>query len=111
MLTFALPRHCRRASGTGGFNARRTVDTGIQIRRHQIVGGTPLNRDDIDALVPDHPVVVRHRGGHTSVYNSMALGLAGVTSETQDPPGGRFYRDENGPADRTGRWRSPCRFQ
>ena len=26
----------------------------------------------------------------------MALGLAGVTSETQDPPGGRFYRDENG---------------
>ena len=58
--------------------------------------GRPLNRDDIDALVPDHPVVVRHRGGHTSVYNSMALGLAGVTSETQDPPGGRFYRDENG---------------
>jgi len=42
--------------------------------------GRPLNRDDIDALVPDHPVVVRHRGGHTSVYNSMALGLAGVTS-------------------------------
>lgn len=58
--------------------------------------GRSLNRDDIDALVPDHPVVVRHRGGHTSVYNSMALGLAGVTSETQDPPGGRFYRDENG---------------
>ncbi len=58
--------------------------------------GRPLNRDGIDALVPDHPVVVRHRGGHTSVYNSMALGLAGVTSETQDPPGGRFYRDENG---------------
>lgn len=58
--------------------------------------GRPLNRDDIDALVPNHPVVVRHRGGHTSVYNSMALGLAGVTSETQDPPGGRFYRDENG---------------
>ena len=56
----------------------------------------PLNRDDIDALVPNHPVVVRHRGGHTSVYNSMALGLAGVTSETQDPQGGRFYRDENG---------------
>jgi predicted amidohydrolase YtcJ len=58
--------------------------------------GRPLNRDDIDALVPNHPVVVRHRGGHTSVYNSMALGLAGVTSETQDPPGGRFYRDSNG---------------
>lgn len=58
--------------------------------------GRPLNRDDIDALVPDHPVVVRHRGGHTSVYNSLALNLAGVNAETQDPPGGRFYRDANG---------------
>jgi len=39
---------------------------------------------------------VGHRGGHTGVYNSMALALAGITSETPDPPGGRFYRDSNG---------------
>ena len=58
--------------------------------------GRPLNRDDIDALVPNHPVVVSHRGGHTSVYNSMALARAGITAETPDPPGGRYYRDENG---------------
>lgn len=58
--------------------------------------GRPINRFDIDALVPDHPVAVSHRGGHTSVYNSMALAMAGVTSETPDPPGGRFYRDSNG---------------
>ena len=58
--------------------------------------GRPINRFDIDALVPDHPVAVSHRGGHTTVYNSMALAMAGVTSETPDPPGGRFYRDSNG---------------
>ena len=58
--------------------------------------GRPINRFDIDALVPDHPVAVSHRGGHTSVYNSMALAMAGVTSETPDPPGGRFYRDSTG---------------
>ena len=58
--------------------------------------GRPINRFDIDALVPDHPVAISHRGGHTSVYNSMALAMAGVTSETPDPPGGRFYRDSNG---------------
>lgn len=58
--------------------------------------GRPINRFDIDVLVPDHPVAISHRGGHTSVYNSMALAMAGVTSETPDPPGGRFYRDSNG---------------
>ena len=62
----------------------------------KLAEGRPLNRFDIDAVVPDHPVVVGHRGGHTGVYNSLALALAGVTAETPDPDGGRFFRDENG---------------
>ena len=62
----------------------------------KLAEGRPLNRFDIDEVAPDNPVVVGHRGGHTGVYNSMALDLAGVTSETPDPPGGRFYRDGNG---------------
>ncbi len=57
--------------------------------------GRPLNRTDLDEAIPDHPVMVNHRGGHTSVVNSMALRLAGVSKETPDPPGGRFER-ENG---------------
>lgn len=55
----------------------------------------PLNRDDIDEAVPDHPVYVGHRGGHTGVVNSMAFEIAGVTDDTPDPVGGRFFR-ENG---------------
>ena len=55
--------------------------------------GRPLNRLDLDEAVPDHPVVVGHRGGHTGVYNSMAFRLAGVTAETPDPTGGAFYRE------------------
>lgn len=55
----------------------------------------PLNRHDIDEAVPDHPVYVGHRGGHTGVVNSMAFELAGITNATPDPDGGRFFR-ENG---------------
>jgi len=55
----------------------------------------PLNRRDIDEAVPDHPVYVGHRGGHTGVVNSMAFEMAGITNETPDPEGGRFFR-ENG---------------
>ncbi len=55
--------------------------------------GRPLSRTDIDEAVPDHPVSVTHRGGHTSVYNSRAFELAGITAETPDPSDGHFYRE------------------
>jgi predicted amidohydrolase YtcJ len=57
--------------------------------------GRPLTRRDIDEAVPDHPVFVRHRGGHTAVVNSAAFKLAGVSADTPDPVGGKYYR-ENG---------------
>ncbi len=62
----------------------------------KLAEGRPLNRFDLDDAAPENPVVVGHRGGHTGVYNSMALAMAGVTAETPDPDDGKFYRDENG---------------
>ena len=59
----------------------------------KLAEGRPLNRLDLDEAVPDHPAVVGHRGGHTSVYNSLAFAAAGVTAETPDPRGGKFYRE------------------
>ena len=55
----------------------------------------PLDRNDIDDAVPDHPVYVGHRGGHTGVVNSKAFEIAGITNRTPDPEGGRYFR-ENG---------------
>jgi predicted amidohydrolase YtcJ len=55
-----------------------------------------LNAHDLDEVSVEHPVVVRHRGGHTSFYNSKALALAGVTRNTPDPAGGTFDKDPNG---------------
>lgn len=56
----------------------------------------PLSLQDLDAAVPDHPVQVRHRGGHTVFVNSLAMKLAGVDEHTPDPPGGRFEHDAAG---------------
>lgn len=56
----------------------------------------PLHRKDLDEAVPNHPVVVNHRGGHTSWYNTKAFELAGITKNTPDPPDGRFFRDAQG---------------
>ncbi|HEX9166214.1 MAG TPA: amidohydrolase [Gemmatimonadales bacterium] len=69
--------------------------TGYMYDDTKLADGRALNRRDIDAVVPDQPVLVVHRGGHTGVANSKALEAAGVTRETPDPEGGKFYR-ENG---------------
>jgi predicted amidohydrolase YtcJ len=55
-----------------------------------------LNLRDLDEVSREHPVIVRHRGGHTYFYNSKAFELAGVTKGTPNPMGGTFDKDEKG---------------
>jgi predicted amidohydrolase YtcJ len=50
-------------------------------------------RWDIDEVAPDHPVVLSHRSLHACVLNSLALSLAGITRDTEEPPGARIERD------------------
>ena len=59
--------------------------------------GTVLpTRELIDPVTPDNPVFVSRYDGHTSLANSLALKLAGVTAKTPDPPGGSIVRDAQG---------------
>ncbi|MGB5353476.1 MAG: amidohydrolase [Woeseia sp.] len=66
---------------------------GVMYDDTKFVEGRPLNRNDIDQVVRDHPVYVAHRGGHTAVVNSNAFALAGIDAQTPDPVGGKFFRD------------------
>lgn len=59
------------------------------LRRHP-------NRHDLDAVSVRHPVYITHSSGHRAVANSMALQLAGITTDTADPPGGAFLRNDEG---------------
>lgn len=52
-----------------------------------------LNRDDLDAVSAQHPVLVSHRAGHVYYANSVALEAAGYNDESPDPQGGRLGRD------------------
>jgi predicted amidohydrolase YtcJ len=51
---------------------------------------------DLDQVSTLHPVIVRHRGGHTYFYNSKAFELAEVTKDSPNPMGGTYDRDETG---------------
>jgi hypothetical protein len=55
-----------------------------------------INIHDLDEVSSDHPVIVRHRGGHTYFYNSKAFAMAGITKDTPNPMGGTYDKDANG---------------
>jgi len=54
------------------------------------------NRADLDAIVPDRPIFLYSKDGHTAWVNSKALEIAGITRDTPDPERGRIDRDRDG---------------
>jgi len=50
-------------------------------------------RRDLDEVAPYHPVILSHRSLNACVLNSRALALASISTETEEPPGGRIERD------------------
>lgn len=53
-------------------------------------------RQDLDAVAPDHPVVLGRSDGHALVANSAALKLAHIDRTTPDPAGGQVLKDAAG---------------
>ena len=50
----------------------------------------------LSEAAPNNPVYLTRVDGHAALVNKMALDVAGVTSKTPDPPGGRVIRDDKG---------------
>lgn len=50
------------------------------------------DRDDLDAVSTDRPVVAVHQSGHIAAMNSKALEMVGYSAATEDPPGGVIQR-------------------
>ena len=50
----------------------------------------------LDEVVSDRPVILVNNSGHSALVNSVALERAGITAETEDPPGGVIGRTEDG---------------
>lgn len=59
------------------------------------VNGYPYHHQ-LSTISPDNPVILIHASGHALFANDAAMKAAGITSESQDPPGGRIVRDASG---------------
>ncbi|MDC0080077.1 amidohydrolase [Pseudomonadota bacterium] len=51
-------------------------------------------KDDLDEVSTEHPIYLIHVSAHLGAANSLGLSLANISSETQDPPGGKIRRYE-----------------
>ena len=58
--------------------------------------GTAGRKEFLDALPTRRPIVLSASDGHSSLVNSRALDLAGITAATPDPAGGEIVRDSDG---------------
>lgn len=56
-------------------------------------------RAELDAVVPEHPLMIRRFCGHVAVVNSAALNALGIDESTADPEGGTFGRAADGRLD------------
>lgn len=50
----------------------------------------------LSRAIPNNPVYLTRVDGHAALINTKAMELAGVSSGTRDPEGGRFIRDNEG---------------
>ncbi|MBJ7341021.1 amidohydrolase [Mycolicibacterium sp.] len=58
--------------------------------------GRQCTRDDLDAVLPDHPVLLIHSSNHGAVLNSKGFAAVGYDASTTTPPGGLILRKPGG---------------
>ncbi|WP_418153019.1 amidohydrolase [Litorimonas sp. RW-G-Af-16] len=54
------------------------------------------NREDLDEVAPNNPVILVCADGHAAVINSAAMKAAGITKKTQSPFGGAINKNAAG---------------
>jgi predicted amidohydrolase YtcJ len=96
----------RESKGPEDFARKLAERAKITPKGEWIVGGdwdeerwTPPQlptRQMIDAVTPDNPVFLNRYDGHEVLVNSVALKLAGITAQTQNPAGGEIVKDKQG---------------
>jgi predicted amidohydrolase YtcJ len=72
---------------------------GFGYDQSQLEEKRPPDRDDLDLVSADVPIVIVHQSGHFGVANSKALALVGFTAATENPPGGVIRRRTDGEPD------------
>jgi len=61
-----------------------------------LLDDTRVTRAALDAIAPEHPVILSTWTGHSEFLNTAAFRLLGVKDDEPDPVGGRYVRASDG---------------
>lgn len=64
--------------------------------QEKFVDGRWPNRWDLDEVTPLHPTILYRICGHVAIVNSLALKIAGINRNSEDPPGGSIDKNNYG---------------
>lgn len=81
-----------RAAATPGNSPVR----GYGYEQSNLVEGRHPTRQELDQVATDREVYLMNGSGHGGVVNSYTFAKYGVTRDTPNPPGGTYFRDEQG---------------
>lgn len=70
--------------------------TGSNLDEQKLAERRLPTASELDAVIPDRPVIVHRYDGHLAIVNTAALRTAGITARTSNPPGGVIDRDDTG---------------
>ena len=76
--------------------AEHGVVIGFNYDDSQLAEKRHPNRHDLDAVSTELPIMALHQSGHLGVYNSRALEIFGINTESVNPPGGIIEREADG---------------
>lgn len=105
LIWYALGRRNVQLNDVTDYNAaiQRVVDAAAQLPKGAWVQGSGWDHTywgdrwpraaDLDARIPDRPVLLTRKDGHSAWVNSRALEIAGIDDDTPDPHGGRIQRE------------------
>ncbi len=79
---------------------RKITESGVAIGwgydHNFLPGEQHPDRHVLDQISQTVPVCIVHTSGHMGCVNTLTLKLAGITSESPDPPGGKIGREPGG---------------
>lgn len=96
---FEVPSLAEALGRIGAFAGRMPPDKWLEGRgwTQELWSGRSFpTAADLDQVVTNRPIYLRHKSGHAAWVNSLALRLAGITANTPDPAGGQIQRDSHG---------------
>ncbi|MCT8160423.1 amidohydrolase [Pseudoruegeria sp. SHC-113] len=72
----------------GDFIEAYDVIIGFGYDQSRLAELRPPTREELDAVSTEVPVYIIHQSGHFGVANSLGLERAGITADSENPPGG-----------------------